>query len=346
MASLKDNSNNRNLNNDGQLDWSPSSWSSKVTLQQPSYDENVNVDEVIEQLAGLPPLVHEGGVEQLRAAIAKVQRGEAFILQGGDCAESFADCDAEQIRLKVQLIVQMSLVVVYMTRLPVIRIGRIAGQYAKPRSSDTEQRGEDSFPSYRGDLVNAIAFSSDARRHDPYRLIDGYHHAAVTLNYIRSLIVGGVGNLYDRRQWDLSFAKGSVREDDYQRIVGSVTEALGFIQTVVPNPIDLLKRVDFYTSHEALVLQYEQAMTRRILRQHPLGHADWYNLGAHMVWIGLRTSNPSEGHVEYCRGIRNPVGVKIGPDTKADDVLKLLEILNPDNTAGKIILIHRMGRAS
>lgn len=319
-------------------EWCPDSWKAKETKQQPTYEDAEQLGSVVATLSGLPPLVHQGGVDQLRQAIAKVQRGEAFILQGGDCAESFAECDAEQILLKIQLMIQMSLVVVYMSKLPVVRIGRIAGQYAKPRSSNDETRGEKTHPSYRGDLVNAIEFSSSARRHDPHRLIDGYHHAAVTLNFIRSLIVGGVGNLYDPHQWDLSFAKNSSRERAYRNIVSSVTEALGFIKTVVPNPIDVLKRVDFYTSHEALVLDYEQAMTRQVSTNDA-----WYNLGAHMVWIGLRTSNPTEGHVEYCRGIANPVGVKVGPDTDPDDVLKLMETINPHNIAGKTVLIHRMG---
>ncbi|HEY5933704.1 MAG TPA: 3-deoxy-7-phosphoheptulonate synthase class II [Kofleriaceae bacterium] len=319
-------------------EWSPGSWMQHKAMQQVGYGDPVVLAKVIGEMSLLPPLVTSWEVENLRDDLARAARGDAFVLQGGDCAESFEDCRAEPIAAKLKILLQMSLVLVHGTRKPVIRIGRIAGQYAKPRSADNETRGDVTLPAYRGDIINRDAFSAADREPDPVLMLRAYERAALTLNFIRALTDGGFADLHHPEYWDVSFAKGTPNAEQYEKIVESIRESLDFVSAITGVENEVLRRVDVFTSHEALALPYEQAQTRTVPRR-----AGYYNLSTHFPWIGMRTAHLDGAHVEFFRGIRNPIGIKIGPAMTTEWLLGLLDTLDPDHEPGRITLIHRMG---
>jgi 3-deoxy-7-phosphoheptulonate synthase len=320
------------------VEWHPASWQAKVAQQQPTYTDKVALDVAVGALSRLPPLVVSWEVEALKEQIASAQRGERFVLQGGDCAESFDDCQSDNIAKKLKILLQMSLVLLYGLKKPVIRIGRMAGQYAKPRSADTETREGLTLPSYRGDIVNRPGFTTADREPDPQLLLRGYERAALTLNFVRALIDGGFADLHHPEYWDLDFVRHSPLKNAYEKIVHSISDALDFFEATSRSPIHEANRVAFYASHEGLHLHYEQAQTRYIERQQR-----WYNLSTHMPWIGMRTAALDGAHVELFRGIANPMGIKVGPSMSAEWVQGLIATLNPNNEQGRIVLIHRMG---
>jgi len=319
-------------------EWTPDQWRKRTVLQQPSYPDPGRLEAVVRELAMLPPLVTSWEVERLKEQLAEAARGRRFLLQGGACAESFERCTAQTVTNKLKILLQMSLVLTYGLKRQIIRVGRFAGQYAKPRSSDTETRNGITLPSYRGDLVNGVEFEADARRPDPDRLLRGYERSAITLNFIRALVEGGFADLHHPEYWDLDFVLHSPRAQEYQRMVESISDSLGFMETLAGIQAGQMRRVDFFTSHECLHLMYEQAQTRRV------PHRDgWYNLAAHFPWIGMRTAQPDGAHVEYVRGLRNPIAVKVGPSMTRDWLRDLLRILHPDDEPGRLTLIHRFG---
>jgi len=322
----------------GPRDWQPDSWQRRPALQQPLYPDPLAVDRVVEEMSQLPPLVTSWEVEGLKAQIAEAQRGERFLLQGGDCAETFAECTAPAVTSKLKILLQMSLVLVHGSRKRVIRVGRFAGQYAKPRSADFEERQGTSLPSYRGENVNRAPFTAEDRIPRPELMLRGYERAALTLNFIRSLIDGGFADLHHPEYWDLGFVEHSPHGAEYQQMVEAIGESLRFMETLAGGAAGDLRRVDFFTSHEGLLLPYEQAQTRRV--PHRPG---WYNLSTHLPWLGLRTGDPAGAHVEYFRGIRNPIGIKVGPSTTPERLRELLQILDPDGEPGRITLVHRFG---
>ena len=318
--------------------WNPTSWQTRPAQQQPSYRDAAALADAVAKLSRLPPIVVSWEVERLREELAAAQRGERFLLQGGDCAESFEDCESDKIAKRLKILLQMSLVLTHGLKKPIIRLGRMAGQYAKPRSADTETRDGLTLPSYRGDIVNHAEFTPEAREPDPQLLLRGYERAALTINFIRALIDGGFADLHHPEYWDLGFVGHSPFKAEYERIVASVADGLEFFETISSKEVHTALRADFYASHEALVLHYEQAQTRFIARNNR-----WYNLSTHMPWIGMRTAQIDGAHVEYCRGIANPVGVKIGTAMDAAWLQRLVTTLNPQNTPGKLTLIHRFG---
>ncbi len=321
-------------------DWSPSSWQGKPARQLPVYTDPVRLDQTLVQLARLPPIVVSWEVEQLKKQLADAQRGQRFLLQGGDCAESFDDCESGQIAQKLKILLQMSLVLLHGLKKPVIRVGRFAGQYAKPRSADTETRGAVTLPTYRGDVVNRPEFTAEARAADPELMLRAYERAALTLNFVRALVDGGFADLHHPEYWDLDFVKHSPLREAYERIAASIADSLDFFEALSGGPIHEASQVRFYASHEALLLPYEQAQTRFIPRQ-----GRWYNLSTHLPWIGLRTAQLDGAHVEYFRGISNPVAVKVGAAMDADWIRGLVEVLNPQDEPGRLTLIHRFGAA-
>ncbi|MFE8603228.1 class II 3-deoxy-7-phosphoheptulonate synthase [Archangium violaceum] len=322
--------------------WSPTSWKTKPITQDVRYEVPKEVEDVVAELGRLPPLVTSWEVERLRGLLAEAQQGRRFLLQGGDCAESLSDCRPDIITNRQKIMLQMSLVLIHGGHRPVIRVGRIAGQYAKPRSKPTETRGGVELPSYFGDLVNRPEFTPEARRADPKLMLACYHHAAMTLNFVRSLSDGGFADVHHPEYWDLSFFQqaavpGELREE-YEQTTRKLSEALRFMEALGERNVADLTRVDFYTSHEGLNLHYESAQTRQVpWRQ------GWYDLTTHLPWIGERTRALDGAHVEFFRGIRNPVGVKLGPSVSPDDAVRLAEQLNPENEPGKLVLITRMG---
>lgn len=318
--------------------WAPDSWRKKNATQQVQYPDAAALASVMSEMSRLPPLVTSWEVETLREKLASAARGESFLLQGGDCAERFDDCNPESIAGKLKILLQMSLVLIHATSKPVVRVGRMAGQYAKPRSADTETRDDETLPTYRGDLVNRLPFTSEDRTPDPQLLLRGYERAALSLNFIRGLTDGGFADLRHPEYWDMDFAQHSQHGDEYHRIVDAIKESVTFMETVTGADFAKLRRTDFFTSHEALALNYELAQTRRVPRRE-----GWYNLSTHFPWIGMRTAQPDGAHVEYCRGIRNPVGVKVGPKMTDEWLRELLDLLNPDNEPGRLTLIHRLG---
>jgi 3-deoxy-7-phosphoheptulonate synthase len=322
-------------------EWSPASWMQHKAMQQVGYGDPVALAKVIEEMSRLPPLVTSWEVENLRDDLARAARGDAFVLQGGDCAESFEDCRAEPIAAKLKILLQMSLVLVHGTRKPVIRIGRIAGQYAKPRSADSETRGDVTLPAYRGDIINRDAFSAADREPDPVLMLRAYERAALTLNFIRALTDGGFADLHHPEYWDVSFAKGTPNAEQYEKIVESIRESLDFVSAITGVENEVLRRVDVFTSHEALALPYEQAQTRTVPRR-----GGYYNLSTHFPWIGMRTAHLEGAHVEFFRGIRNPIGIKIGPAMTTEWLIGLLDTLDPSQEPGRITLIHRMGASN
>jgi 3-deoxy-7-phosphoheptulonate synthase len=290
----------------------------------------------VAELASLPPLVTVWEIDELRRQLADAAVGKRFLLQGGDCAEAFSDCSAPAITNKLKVLLQMSLVLVHGTKKPVIRVGRIAGQYAKPRSADSDTRNGLTLPAYRGDMVNAPEFTAEARRPDPKRMLRAYERSALTLNYTRGLARSGFADLHHPENWNLAFLPGSDLAQEYTRIVESVRDSMQFMENVLGVQSETLSRVEIYTSHEALLLPYEEAQTRE-------SRTAWYNLSTHMPWIGARTVSRDGAHVEYMRGISNPIGVKVGPSLRPDDLLRLLEVLDPSRDPGRITLIHRLG---
>jgi 3-deoxy-7-phosphoheptulonate synthase len=319
-------------------DWSPSSWQDKPVQQIPRYPDEAKLRGVLERLAKLPPLVTSWEVENLRSQLAEVAQGRRFLLQGGDCSESFEECESSVIAGKLKILLQMSLVLVHGTKKRVIRVGRFAGQYAKPRSADDETRAGLRLPSYRGDLINRLAFSAADRVPDPELLLRGYERAALTLNFIRALIDGGFADLHHPEYWDLGFMANSPRAEEYRRLTQSIGESIRFMEAISGNRLGETSRVDFFTSHEGLHLHYEQAQTRQVPRR-----PGWYNLSTHLPWIGDRTRNLDGAHIEYFRGIANPIGVKVGPRMTPEELLRLVEVLNPEDQPGRLTLIHRFG---
>lgn len=318
--------------------WTPRSWQSRQALQQPKYDSPAELEAVLVELAKLPPLVTSYEVLQLKSQLAEAQAGKRFVLQGGDCAESFADCNSITVSAKLKILLQMSLVLVQGSKRPVTRVARIAGQYAKPRSEDMEERNGISLPSYRGDLINRPAFTPEDRRPDPQLLLRAYERAALTLNFLRSLVKGGFADLHHPEYWDLSFARHSPLEDEYHRMAASIGESVRFVENILGIRAMEIERVDLFTAHEGLHLAFEQAQTRHVPRRE-----GWFNLSTHFPWIGLRTHQPDGAHVEFFRGIENPIGVKIGPSTPTETILQLIETLNPNNEPGRLTFIHRCG---
>lgn len=321
--------------------WSPESWKDFEALQQANYPDEEVLQKALVKLANLPPLVTSWEILALRDQIAEAQAGKRFLLQGGDCAENFADVCSPLITNRLKVLLQMSLAMVHGLQMPVVRIGRFAGQYAKPRSSDTETRDGVTFPSYRGDLVNDIAFSEEARIPDPDRLLQAHAYSAMTMNFVRSLVDGGFADVHHTEYWDLSWVEHSPLASKFHEITEGLSKSLRFMETITGRDVGSLRRVDFYTSHEALHLHYEQAQTRQVPRQ-----SGWFNLGTHFPWIGMRTAALEGAHVEYFRGIRNPVGIKVGPGMDSEWLVALLEKLNPNREMGRIVLIHRMGEAN
>jgi 3-deoxy-7-phosphoheptulonate synthase len=322
--------------------WSPTSWKNFSASQQPTYSDQSALDTVLGQLRRLPPLVTSWEIDNLTHRISEAQRGNAWILQGGDCAETFDQCQTEPIASKLKLLLQMSLAIVFGARKRIVRIGRMAGQYAKPRSSETETQNGTTLPCYRGDIVNRYEFSEQSRIPNPEYLLRGYERSALTLNFIRALSEGGFADLHHPENWNLLFvneAKGEVAMR-YRELVKSLGDSIRFMETILHESTPELKRVDFFTSHEALHLDYETALTRESIRG-----IGYYNMGTHLPWIGERTRQLNGAHVEYFRGIRNPVAVKVSGAIHPEELLEILLKLNPDDKPGKVTLIHRMGRA-
>ncbi|MCG5056026.1 MAG: 3-deoxy-7-phosphoheptulonate synthase [Myxococcales bacterium] len=322
--------------------WTPASWKSRPLAQEVAYPDPDKLAQVTEKLSSLPPLVTSWEIERLRSLMADAEEGKRFLLQGGDCAETLADCRPDVIANKLKILLQMSVVLIHGSKRPIIRVGRFAGQYAKPRSKPSELRGDVELPSYFGDLVNRQDFTVEARTPDPELLLQAYLHAAATINFVRSLSMGGFADLHHPEFWDLSQLSraelpAGLRED-YTRMTREIGEAIRFMEALGEAKVDDLTRVEFFTSHEGLSLHYEAAQTRKVPRRE--GH---YDLTTHLPWIGERTRDLQGAHVEFFRGIRNPVGVKVGPKATADEVVRLVEALNPSNEAGKLLLITRMG---
>jgi 3-deoxy-7-phosphoheptulonate synthase len=320
--------------------WEPSSWQQHDAQQQPDWPDRAQLDAAVAELRGLPPLVFAGEARSLRQALARVAEGKGFLLHAGDCAESFAEFSADNIRDKLKIMLQMSVALMYSTGVPTTKVGRIAGQFAKPRSSPVEKRGDLALPSFRGDMVNDFAFDASARRADPQRMIRGYHQAAATLNLLRAFTKGGFADLTEIHKWNLEFVRTSRQGRRYEDLSGEIDRALRFMSAC---GIDLdlevqLHQVDFYTSHEALLLWYEEALTRRDSLTN-----DWYDCSAHLLWIGERTRQPDGAHVEFLSGVQNPVAVKLGADATPDEVLELCHRLDSDRTPGRLTLVTRMG---
>ncbi len=319
-----------------QSQWTPSSWRERSARQQPVYGDAAALESALARLRTLPPLVVAEEVEDLRRFIAEAAAGRRFMLQGGDCAEQFEDCRGEAIADKLRILLQMSVVITHGGRRSVFQVGRIAGQYAKPRSSDTERIGGLELPSYRGDLVNGADATEAARRPDPGRMLEAYFHASATLNHLRALVAGGFADLHHPERWELPGSTLDV--EAYRGVLAKVRESIDFIDAIQGTARSYLRTGELFTSHEALLLPFEESLTR-----FDPGRGAHYNLGAHMLWIGERTRELDGAHVEYLRGIRNPVGVKLGPATTEDELKSLLEALDPGREAGRLTLIPRLG---
>lgn len=319
-------------------DWHPASWQTREAAQQPTYPDRAKLEAVVSQLSELPPIVNTWEIEALKDKLAAAQRGEAFLLQGGDCAESLEECTSDNIVQKIKILLQMSLVMLVGLKKPVIRVGRMAGQYAKPRSADLETRNGESLPSYRGDLINRIPFTAADRVPDPELMLRGYERAALTLNFVRSLIDGGFADLHHPENWDLDFVGESDLAHEYHAVVKSISNSLEFFEAIMGEPMHRTHRVEFYASHEGLHLPYEQAQTRFLPHRQR-----WYNLTTHYPWIGMRTAALNGAHVEYFRGIANPIAVKIGAGITDENLQGLIHVLNPNNEPGRLTFITRFG---
>ena len=319
-------------------DWSPDSWKSKPAAQAVVYPCQEEVDRVVNQIAKLPPLVTSWEILALKSQLAEAVCGDRFLLQGGDCAESFDTCDSSTIANKIKVLLQMSLVLVHGAQRRVVRVGRFAGQYAKPRTDAFERRNGTTLPSYRGDLINRSEFTAEARTPDPWLMLRGYERAALTINFIRALVVGGFVDPHHLDDWNLDWVKDSPMAEEYRRIARTIGDSLEFTESLTGGHPGRFHWIDFFTSHEGLHLPYEQAQTRQVPRQ-----PGWFNLSTHFPWIGMRTCDPEGAHVEYFRGVRNPLAVKIGPSMAPDNLQRLIRILNPANEPGRLTLIHRFG---
>jgi len=318
--------------------WSPDSWRGLPIQQQPEYPDAEHLAQVERTLAGYPPLVFAGEARELRRQFAEVSQGRAFLLQGGDCAESFAEFSAPKIRDTFKVLLQMAVVMTFAAGCPVVKVGRMAGQFAKPRSSGNETVDGITLPAYRGDIVNGIDFDAQSRTPDPQRLLQAYHQATATLNLLRAFAQGGFADLHQVHQWNLDFVADAVLTEKYSQLAARIDETLAFIRACGLESAPQLHETSFFTAHEALLLNYEQALTR----QDSLT-GEWYDCSAHMLWIGDRTRQPDGAHVEFLRGVSNPIGVKVGPSTDPDGLLRLIDTLNPDNDPGRLNLIARMG---
>lgn len=321
--------------------WTPQTWRDRPAQQIPTdYPDVGAVARVEGELRTMPPLVFAGEARALKAELAKVAAGEAFLLQGGDCAESFKEFHADNIRDSFRVILQMAVILTFAGGKPVVKLGRIAGQFAKPRSSQVEVVGEVSLPSYRGDIVNGMEFEAASRTPDPERLLKAYHQSAATLNLLRAFAGGGYADLYNVHRWTLGFVADSPLGARYRELADKISETLSFMSAIgiTPDRMPELHRVDFFTSHEALLLNYEEALTRVDSTT-----GDWYDTSAHLIWIGERTRQLDGAHVEFARGVKNPVGVKCGPTMEADELLRLIDVLSPDNEPGRLTLIGRFG---
>ncbi len=322
-------------------DWSPASWQARPAAQQPVYPDADRLRQVLGELASLPPLVTSWEIERLKTQIAEAARGERFLLQGGDCAETFADCTSPVITNKLKILLQMSLVLIHGLRKRVIRVGRFAGQYAKPRSDDQERRGDVSLPSYRGELINLSPYTLADRTPNPELMLRGYERSALTLNFIRSLMEGGFADLHHPEYWDLGWVQHSPHAAEYHQRVGAIRDSVWFMETLAGpsgrgSEVD---RVDYFTSHEGLHLLYEQAQTRQVPHR-----AGWYNLATHFPWIGMRTAVLGGAHIEYFRGLCNPIAVKVGPVMTPQMVVELADVLDPEHEPGRLTFIHRFGQ--
>ena len=322
--------------------WKPNSWRNYPVVQMPTYPDESKVNSVEAKLSFKPPLVFAGEVQALKKSLALAEKGNAFILQGGDCAESFSQFSANGIRDTFKVLLQMAVILTYGSSIPIIKIGRIAGQFAKPRSSDVEIIDGIELPSYRGDMINDMEFNKTARQPDPQRLIDGYEQSAATLNLIRAFAQGGMANLEKVHEWTLGFLNNTPETDKYREIANRISESLNFMKAcgLTSSSVPQLRETDFFTSHEALLLNYEEALTREDTITAEKG---WYATSAHLLWVGDRTRQFDHGHIEYLSGIQNPVGIKCGPSLEKDDLIRLLDKVNPNNETGKVVLICRMG---
>lgn len=324
-------------------EWTPTTWQDFPIKQDVVYDDEAKVEAALNKLESLPPLVHPNEIEQLKSKLKLAAEGKAFLLQGGDCAELFDYCNQERIDAQLKVLLQMSLVLIWGSKLPVVRVGRMAGQYAKPRSKLTEIVDGKEIPSFRGDNING--FDVKDRTPDPSRLVSSYFHTAATINHVRSQLSNGFADLRRPLDWDLSHVQKDHVRERYQGVVDSITEGLNFMKTIgADNSIDITS-VDFYTSHEALLLEYEQTLTRK-MRDPTTGTNKWYNTSAHFVWIGDRTRQLDGAHVEFFRGLSNPIGIKVGPSMKADELVALLDIVDPNYETGRVTLITRYGATS
>lgn len=320
--------------------WTASTWRDFPIKQQPTYNDLEALKQVEEELATYPPLIFSGEARKLKEKLARAGRGEAFLLQGGDCAESFSDFNAQNIKNLFKLMLQMNMVLMYTTGKPVVKIGRIAGQFAKPRSSDFEEINGVKLPSYRGDIINSIEFTEEARVPNPHQMIRAYNQASATLNLLRAFSRGGLADLKKVHQWNLDFIKDNPLGKRYDELSSKIDKSMKFMEACGLNAENMpqLHQTTLYTSHEALLLNYEEALTRQDSETD-----EWYNCAAHMLWIGDRTRDLKEAHVEYFRGIQNPIGCKVGPSMGEDELIELIEALNPNNEEGRINLIVRMG---
>jgi 3-deoxy-7-phosphoheptulonate synthase len=321
-------------------DWTPTSWRGRPAQQMPVYADAALLAGAEARLRRYPPLVFAGEARKLKAALAKVAAGDAFLLQGGDCAESFQDFSANNIRDTFRVLLQMAVVLTYGAGVPVVKLGRMAGQFAKPRSSSVEKIGDVELPSYRGDNVNGFEFTAESRLPDPERMVQAYNQSAATLNLLRAFAQGGYADLHEVNRWNLDFVRNSPASERYHDLAARLDETLNFMAAcgLTSATTPQIAETDFFTSHEALLLQYEEALTRVDSTS-----GDWYDCSAHMLWIGDRTRQPDGAHVEFLRGVRNPLGFKAGPSLSVDDFLRLNEQLNPTNEPGRIVIISRMG---
>lgn len=320
--------------------WNPSSWREKPILQQPVYPDKVELDRVLAELKNYPPLVFAGEARRLKEQLADVVEGNAFLLQGGDCAESFSEFHADNIRDTFKALMQMAVVMTFAGGVPVVKVGRLGGQFAKPRSSDTETIDGVTLDAYRGDIINGVEFTSKARIPDPKRMIQAYNQSAATQNLLRAFASGGMADLHRVHQWNLDFAQKSEVFEKYEKLAQDIDNSLQFMKAcgITSKTYRNLRETDFYTSHEALLLPFEEAFTRKDSLT-----GEWYDTSAHMLWIGDRTRQLDSAHVEYLRGVNNPIGLKAGPSMNPDELVKLCNILNPNNEAGRLNIIVRMG---
>ncbi len=320
--------------------WTPTSWRGKPIQQVPVYPDAKALEGAEGQLRQYPPLVFAGEARNLKGQLGRVAKGEAFLLQGGDCAESFAEFHANTIRDTFKVLLQMAVVLTFGAACPVVKVGRMAGQFAKPRSAPTEVIGDKELPSYRGDIINAIEFQDGPRAPDPQRMVQAYNQSAATLNLLRAFAQGGFADLHKVHQWNLQFVAGSPQGARYEALSNRIDETLAFMAAVglTSDSVAQLRETDFYTSHEALLLPYEEALTRVDSLT-----GQWYDCSAHMLWIGDRTRQPDGAHIEFLRGVKNPIGMKVGPSLKPDELIRLIDTLNPENEPGRLTLISRMG---